>query len=114
MAHLKALSYIDGSYNRITHLGTVLENMLHLEHLNLCYNNNSSDPLTIPTMLMDLGPRTRRLMEKQNLKIGKEQRRSLIQRALGVRKNVFMREEEAIVAEQLESSKNALMVDVFP
>ena len=64
--------------------------------------NNSMENV----LFQDIGTRTRRLIEKHELKVLKSHRTSLIQRALGVRKNVFVRQEQAIVTEQMQTFKD--------
>jgi len=72
-------------------------------------------PISNPLMV-DIGTRTRRLLERHALLVSKAERRSLIQRALGVRKNVLELEEKAIVEEQLKQtySRPGTLVDEYP
>jgi Leucine-rich repeat (LRR) protein len=72
-------------------------------------------PISNPLMV-DIGTRTRRLLERHALLVSKDERRSLIQRALGVRRNVLQLEEKAIVEEQLKQtySRPGTLVDEYP
>lgn len=67
-------------------------------------------------LLFEIGAKTRRLLERHEMLMSKNERRSLIQRALGVRKNVLKREEQAIVAEQLQlfSDKDNTLINEYP
>lgn len=136
ISHVKSLTSIDASYNHIQYIGTTVETLPRLEFLNLDNNtlapgassagaSNTSDPADnsvgvgrpIPNPLMvDIGTRTRRLLERHALLVSKDERRSLIQRALGVRKNVLLLEEKAIVEEQLKQtySRPGTLVDEYP
>ena len=76
---------------------------------------SSSMPPDPNPLMVGIGTRTRRLLERHALLISKGERRSLIQRALGVRSTVLRREEQQIVAEQLKQalSKDG-SVDEYP
>ena len=71
---------------------TALDKLPSLEDLNLTANPNLD--------LATLGTRTRRLVDKRALMASKNERRILIQRALGVQRNVLTREQQAIFREQ--------------
>ena len=75
--------------------------------------NNPGNPHEENPLFINVGARTRRLIEKHELKVSKTNRSSLIQRALGIRKNVFVREEQTIINDQLETFKKG-GVDEYP
>lgn len=130
ISHVKSLTLIDASFNHIQYIGTRVETLPRLEFLNLDNNTpvpsaesgegaeatGEADSATGNPLMVGIGTRTRRLLERHSLLISKNERRSLIQRALGVRSNVLRREEEAIVAEQLKQtySREGTLVNEFP
>lgn len=92
MQTLRTLRLLDASFNALTNVGTALDKLPSLEDLNLTANPNLD--------LVTLGTRTRRLVDKRALMASKNERRVLIQRALGVQRNVLTREQQAIFREQ--------------
>jgi Leucine-rich repeat (LRR) protein len=122
MNELRALQSVDLSHNQLSSIGEHFERMISLHTLDLS-GNESIDPDNLPT-------RTRRLHEKvirespllktsltpfllspfplsldsqQQLLKSKSERRALVKRALGIRHQVLMKEQETIMELQERS-----------
>jgi Leucine rich repeat len=109
MNNLRYLRFIDASHNFIAHVGLELEQLPLLEELNLGKN----PPLEKGNMgLGHMGPKTRQLCDKRSLLASKGERQALIARALGLRKKVLQKEQQAVVEEmrqKAEAEEAALM-----
>ena len=102
MHHLRCLRYVDASHNDIAQVGLVLESLPLLEELNL--RNNL--PLDKGNMgLGHMGPKTRQLCDKRSLLASKSERQALIARALGLRKKVLLKEQQAVVDEMRQKAE---------
>ena len=91
---LRSLHHFDVSWNNLRFVSDSLEDVQALKTLNL--SNNPIDIESLP-------PRIKRFYEQRVLFISKNERRILIQRALGVRRTIVNREKEEIL-QSLSSS----------
>jgi hypothetical protein len=97
---LRYLKSVDASFNEITVVGPIFENSMKLEELNLSNN---------PDIDVDsMDARTRRLYEKRAVQGSKASRRALIQRALGVQRDVLTREQQIIFRAQHDAKKKGM------
>jgi len=89
MNEMLNLRYLDVSDNCLEYVGDKLETIPRLETLNLSGNPN----LQVST----LSDRTRMLYEKRKLLASKDERRALVKRALGIQRNVLLKEQDLII-----------------
>lgn len=90
MGKLIRLKSLNISFNKLTTLGSQLEQNTFLENLNVTNNENMS--------FAELGERARRLIDRRILLSSKMQRRALIVIALKVSENVILREQSLILS----------------
>lgn len=90
MNELLNLKYLDVSYNCLEYIGDKLEYIPKLETLNLSNNDNLN--------ISSLSERTRMLYEKRKLLSSKNERRALVNRALGIQKSVLLKEQANIMS----------------
>ncbi len=94
---LRYLRVLDASYNELTYIGSLFEESLKLDVLNL---SNNPD-----LQIDDLGARTRRLHDKRQVMGSRVERQALVKRALGVQRGVLTREQQIIFRDMHESRK---------
>lgn len=98
MSGMRSLKTLDLSFNQLTHIGNVLDGPPSLQDLNLGDNPDIDNK--------SMSEKTRRMHEKRQLLRSKGARRALIGRALGIRKDVLIREQEHIEKEIKLAKKN--------
>jgi hypothetical protein len=105
MAAMRSLKTLDLGHNQLTILGDVLDSLPSLAELDLTGNTNlDNEAMSI---------KTRRLHEKRQLLKSKTARMVLIKRALGIRKDVLVREQENIEKE-IKSAEFHHQANPFP
>ena len=105
MSGMRSLKTLDLQCNKLTVIGSVLDGPPQLFELNLSDNPDMD--------LKSMSEKTRRMHEKRQLLKSKNARRVLIGRALGIRKDVLVREQEHIEKE-IAAAKHAHAPNPFP
>lgn len=106
MAPMRSLKTLDLSSNALTIVGDVFDGPPQLEELNLSDNPDMD--------LKSMSDKSRRMHEKRQLFRSKASRRVLIGRALGIRKDVLVREQEHIQNEIAKATATHGTPNPFP
>ena len=100
-----SIRVIDLSHNSLTNIGSIFDELPNLHEIDFI-NNPDLDENTMSI-------KTRRLFEKKQLLRSKRSRRVLINRALGIRHDVLVKEQK-FIEDEIAKSKMNHTVNAFP